>query len=54
MEQEKLTYLEVNAAEEQIIQLLRSLEYGQITITVKQNKPVHIEERKSILVTTGQ
>ena len=54
MEQDKLICLEVNATEAQIIQLLRSLEYGQITITVKQSKPVHIEEKKSILVKTSE
>ena len=54
MEQEKRICLEVNTTEAQILQLLRSLEYGQITITVKQNKPVHIEEKKSILVKTSE
>ena len=54
MAQEKQICLEVSVAEAQIIRLLRSLEYGQITITVKQNTPVHIEEKKSILVKTSE
>ena len=43
---EKLT-----AQEWQVIQLLRDLEYGQLVISVKNKKLVHIETRKSITLT---
>ncbi len=38
----------VNAQELQIIKLMRELDYGQIVISVKNGKPVHVETRKSI------
>ena len=32
-----------------LIEMIRALEYGQLTITVKGSKPIHVEEvRKSI------
>ena len=38
----------VNAQELQIIKLMRELEYGQLVVSVKNGKPVHVETRKSI------
>jgi hypothetical protein len=33
----------------QLIQMIRELDYGQLTITVRAGKPIHVEEvRKSI------
>ena len=45
-EKDKLT-----AQEWQVIQLLRDLQYGQLVISVKNNKLVHVETRKSITLT---
>ena len=50
---EKATENKVNAVissqEWQLIQMIRELDYGQLTITVKASKPIHVEEvRKSI------
>lgn len=42
---------ELTAQEWQVIQLLRDLEYGQLVISVKNKKLVHIETRKSITLT---
>ena len=40
---------ELSSQEWQLIQMIRNLEYGQLTITVKGSKPIHVEEvRKSI------
>ena len=40
---------QLNSQEWQLIQMLRTLDYGQLTITVKAGKPIHVEEiRKSI------
>jgi len=40
---------ELNSQEKQLIQMIRNLDYGQLTITVKASKPIHVEEvRKSI------
>ena len=40
---------ELSSQEWQLIQMIRNLEYGQLTITVKGSKPLHVEEvRKSI------
>lgn len=40
---------ELSSQEWQLIQMIRALEYGQLTITVKGSKPIHVEEvRKSI------
>ena len=38
----------VNAQELQIIKLMRELDYGQLVVSVKNGKPVHVETRKSI------
>ena len=38
----------INAQELQIIKLMRELDYGQLVVSVKNGKPVHIEMRKSI------
>ena len=41
--------VEVSSQEWQLIQMIRALDYGQLTITVKAGKPIHVEEiRKSI------
>jgi hypothetical protein len=35
--------------EQKLIEMVRTLEYGQLTITVKAGLPIHVEEiRKSI------
>ena len=40
---------ELSSQEWQLIQMIRALDYGQLTITVKASKPIHVEEvRKSI------
>ena len=40
---------ELTSQEKQLIDMIRNLEYGQLTITVKASKPIHVEEvRKSI------
>ena len=39
---------ELKAQEWQVIKLMRELDYGQIVISVKNGKPVHVETRKSI------
>ena len=40
---------ELNSQEYQLIQMIRRLDYGQLTISVKAGKPIHVEEvRKSI------
>ena len=38
----------MNAQELQIIKLMRELDYGQLVVSVKNGKPVHVESRKSI------
>lgn len=46
---EPVTRIELNSQERQLIQMIRDLDYGQLTITVKASKPIHVEEvRKSI------
>ena len=40
---------QLSSQELQLIEMIRNLEYGQLTITVKASKPIHVEEvRKSI------
>ena len=39
---------ELKSQELQIIKLIRDLDYGQLVISVKNGKPVHVETRKSI------
>jgi len=40
---------ELNSQEWQLIQMIRDMEYGQLTITVKASKPIHVDEiKKSI------
>jgi len=51
VEKAKETVLDakVSSQEWQLIKMIRDLEYGQLTITVKSSKPIHVEEvRKSI------
>ena len=46
---EKAVGAELSSQEQQLIEMIRALEYGQLTITVKGSKPFHVEEvRKSI------
>ena len=41
--------VQLNSQEWQLVQMIRKLDYGQLTITVKAAKPIHVEEvRKSI------
>jgi len=54
MGQEKKVTIEINDAERQVIQLIRDVGFGQIIVTVKENKAVHIEERKSILIKSNK
>ena len=40
---------QISSQELQLIEMLRKLDYGQMTVTVKAGKPIHVEEiRKSI------
>ena len=40
---------DISSQEWQLLQMIRALDYGQLTITVKASKPIHVEEiRKSI------
>lgn len=51
MEQAKTPAAKADLASQewQLIQMIRQLDYGQMTITVKAGKPIHVEEvRKSI------
>ena len=39
----------MNKAERQILELIRSLEYGEVRIMIKDGKPIRVEEiRRSI------
>lgn len=49
MEKESTTKAQLSSQEWQLIQMIRELDYGQLTITVKAGKPIHADEvRKSI------
>ncbi len=51
MEKAKETTMTVqlSSQELQLVEMIRNLDYGQLTITVKGGKPIHVEEiRKSI------
>ena len=40
---------ELSSQEWQLIEMIRNMEYGQLTVTVKASKPIHVDEiRKSI------
>ena len=42
-------------AEKQLIELVRSLDYGEVRIVVKDNKPIRVEEiRRSIQLTNDK
>ena len=46
---DKTVNAELSSQEWQLIQMVRNLDYGELTITVKGSKPIHVEEiRKSI------
>jgi len=43
------TKADLTSQEWQLIQMIRAMEYGQLTVTVKASKPIHVDEiRKSI------
>ena len=45
----KINTAQISSQELQLIEMLRKLDYGQLTVTVKAGKPIHVEEiRKSI------
>ena len=47
MQQEKSIVL--TKAEKQLIELIRSLDYGEVRVMIKDNKPIRVEEiRRSI------
>ena len=49
MSEKKLTQIEINAAEEKILEMIRELDFGQMLITIKNGTPIRVEEiRKSI------
>ena len=49
MAKESDVKVQLNSQEWQLVQMMRELNYGQLTITVKAGKPIHVEEvRKSI------
>ena len=51
MEPTKKMKIEVSEQEYQIIELMRTIDYGEIVISIKGNKPIRIEEvRKSIQI----
>jgi hypothetical protein len=46
---EEYQTVQLSSQEWQLIQMIRATEYGQLTVTVKASKPIHVEEiRKSI------
>ena len=46
---EDLQIQQLATQELQLIRMIRSLDYGQLTVTVKAGKPIHVDEiRKSI------
>ena len=53
MEKDKMTIAEneISAQEREILKLMRELDYGQLIISFKSGKPVHVETRKSIALT---
>ena len=41
--------VELTKAEEQLIEVIRSLDYGEVRVMIKDNKPIRVEEiRRSI------
>ena len=48
MDKDNISADQLKPYETQIIKLIRELDYGQLVISVKSGKPVHIETRKSI------
>lgn len=51
MEPTKKMKIEVSEQEYQIIELMRTIDYGEMVISIKGNKPIRIEEvRKSIQI----
>lgn len=51
-EQEKtaLSREEMTSAEQEVIRMIRELDYGHIVLTVKAGKAVHAELQKSVLI----
>ena len=51
MEKAKEEYREAKLSDRewQLVEMIRTLDYGQLTVTVKAGKPIHVDEiRKSI------
>ena len=41
--------MELTKAEKQLIELIRSLDYGEVRVMIKDNRPIRVEEiRRSI------
>lgn len=41
-------------AEKQLVELVRSLDYGEVRIVVKDNKPIRVEEIKRSIQLTNE
>ena len=52
MQQEKSGAL--TQAEKQLVTLLRSLDYGEVRVMVKENRPIRVEISKSIQLTNDK
>lgn len=51
METTKNIKIEISEQERQVIEQMRKIEYGEMLISIKGNKPIRIEEvRKSIQI----
>lgn len=51
MEETKRIKIEVSEQERQVIEQMRTIEYGEMVISIKGNKPIRMEEvRKSIQI----
>ena len=50
-EKEKLSLREISEQEWQVLQHLRELQYGELLVSVKDGRPIRVEEiRKSIQI----
>ena len=48
MSEEKKTYQNLNHEERRIIDLVRQLRYGELTVMIKDGKPLRVEVKESI------
>ena len=49
------TKITLSCAEKQLIELVRSLEYGELRVMIKDKRPIRVEEiRKSIQLTADK